>query len=56
MTETLHDPVAGGVQPGGPEREFTVEARTQFRMVVRRFRQHRLAVASLMVLLLVIAA
>src|SRR3954471_19856289 len=57
MTETLKQPVAGGVQPGGsPEREFTVEARSQLRMVVRRFLQHRLAVASLVVLLLVIAA
>jgi len=51
-----HDPSPGGVQPGGPEREFTVEARSQLRMVVRRFMQHRLAVASLVVLVLVVIA
>jgi peptide/nickel transport system permease protein len=47
---------AGSTQPGGarPEREFTVEARSQWRLVLRRFLQHRLAVASLVVLVLVI--
>ncbi|MEM9037932.1 MAG: ABC transporter permease [Actinomycetota bacterium] len=39
----------------GDEREFTVESRTQFQMVVRRFFAHRLAMASLAVLLLVVA-
>ena len=44
-----------GVQPGaGPEREFTVEARSQFKMVVRRFLQHKLAVASLFILIFMI--
>lgn len=51
-------PQPGGsvVTPGvdGPEREFTVEARSQTRMVVRRFLQHRAAVISLVVLLLVV--
>ena len=36
------------------EREFTVAARSQTQMVVRRFLAHKLAVASLIVLLLVI--
>lgn len=37
--------------PGiGPEREFTVESRTQRQMVMRRFIRHRLAMASLAVL------
>ncbi|HEY3895582.1 MAG TPA: ABC transporter permease [Pseudonocardiaceae bacterium] len=34
-----------------PEREFTAPTRTQTQLVLRRFRQHRLAVASLIVLL-----
>jgi peptide/nickel transport system permease protein len=37
-----------------PEREFTVAERTQFQLVVRRFLQHRLAVASLVVLVLLV--
>lgn len=37
-----------------PEREFTVEARSQFQMVTRRFLRHRLAMASLVVLLLMV--
>jgi ABC-type dipeptide/oligopeptide/nickel transport system permease subunit len=37
-----------------PEREFTVQARTQSQLIVRRFFQHKLAVASLVVLILVI--
>lgn len=47
--------VEAGNSAGRPEREFTVVARSQGRMVLRRFLQHRLAVASLIVLLLVIA-
>jgi peptide/nickel transport system permease protein len=39
----------------GPEREFTVEARSYRQMVIRRFLHHKLAVASLIVLILVIA-
>lgn len=37
-----------------PEREFTVAARSQWRMVARRFVRHRLAMVSLVVLVLVI--
>lgn len=40
--------------PGGHEREFTIKARSQRQMVVSRFLQHRLAVASLVVLVLLI--
>ncbi len=36
----------------GPEREFTVKARNQFQIVVRRFFRHKLAVGSLVVFLL----
>jgi len=43
------------VPQAAPEREFTIERRSQTQMVVRRFLAHRLAVASLIVLLLVIA-
>ena len=44
--ETTISPVLD--QPSaGPEREFTVEARTQWKMVTRRFFRHRLAVAAL---------
>jgi peptide/nickel transport system permease protein len=42
------------VAPTQPEREFTVKRRSQTQMVVRRFLAHKLAVASLIVLLLVI--
>jgi peptide/nickel transport system permease protein len=37
-----------------PEREFTVKPRSQAQMVVRRFLQHKLAVASLFLLILLI--
>jgi peptide/nickel transport system permease protein len=37
----------------GPEREFTVEARSQRQMIVRRFFRHKLAVASLIVFVLI---
>ncbi len=44
-----------GQVPGGPtEREFTVVQRSQFRLVLRRFLRHRLAVISLGVLLAVV--
>jgi len=46
-------PVAAG-EPKQPEREFTVEARSQWRMVTRRFLRHRLAMVSLAVLIFVI--
>ena len=38
-----------------PEREFTVEQRTQTQLVIRRFLQHRAAVASLAVFVAVVA-
>jgi ABC-type dipeptide/oligopeptide/nickel transport system permease subunit len=38
----------------GPEREFTVEARSLRRMIVRRFFRHRLAMVALVVLLAVV--
>src|SRR2546423_14676402 len=41
---------------GGPgsDHEFAVAARSQWQLVLRRFRQHKLAVISLFVLLLVV--
>jgi len=39
---------------GSVEREFTVQARTQFQLILRRFLQHKLAVISVFVLLAVI--
>ena len=48
--QTITPPTAGP----GPEREFTVEARSYRRMVLRRFIHHRLAVISLVVLVFVI--
>jgi ABC-type dipeptide/oligopeptide/nickel transport system permease subunit len=43
---TAERPVPTG---GGPEREFTIKARTQTQLVVRRFFAHKLAVGSLIV-------
>jgi peptide/nickel transport system permease protein len=42
------------VPQAAPEREFTIVRRSQAQMIVRRFLAHRLAVASLILLLLVI--
>jgi ABC-type dipeptide/oligopeptide/nickel transport system permease subunit len=42
------------VPQGAPEREFTIVRRSQTQMILRRFLAHRLAVASLILLLLVI--
>jgi peptide/nickel transport system permease protein len=39
-----------------PDGEFTVKARSQWAQVLRRFRQHKMAMASVVVLLLVILA
>jgi len=53
------------VTPGGedglppeqnPDGEFTVKARSQWSQVLRRFRQHKMAMASVVVLLLVVLA
>jgi len=38
----------------GPEREFTVKARTQTQLIVRRFFAHKLAVGSLVVFVLIL--
>jgi ABC-type dipeptide/oligopeptide/nickel transport system permease subunit len=43
---TAERPVPTG---GGPEREFTIKARTQTQLVLRRFFAHKLAVSSLIV-------
>ena len=52
---TTERPQPGGqAQPSAPEREFTVQSRTQRQLIVRRFLQHRAAVVSLVVLLLVV--
>jgi ABC-type dipeptide/oligopeptide/nickel transport system permease subunit len=48
---TLATPPAG---PSTQDREFTVEQRSQFQLVMRRFLQHRLAMVSLVVLVLVV--
>jgi peptide/nickel transport system permease protein len=42
------------VPQAAPEREFTIQRRSQTQMIIRRFMAHRLAVASLALLLLVI--
>jgi peptide/nickel transport system permease protein len=51
-------PTAQGDSPltpdGAPEREFTVKERSQAQLVFRRFRQHRLAMISLVVFVLII--
>jgi len=52
--EIVASPPAAIPPAAGPEREFTVEARSQWRMVTRRFLHHRLAMISLVVLLSVI--
>jgi len=39
-----------------PEREFTIAARTQTQMILRRFLAHKLAVGSLVVFLIVVVA
>ena len=46
-------PAAGPGTPA-PEREFTIAERSQFQLVLRRFRQHRLAVGSLVVFVLLV--
>jgi ABC-type dipeptide/oligopeptide/nickel transport system permease subunit len=43
-----------GPAPRATEREFTVAERGQFQLVLRRFLQHRLAVGSLVVLVLLV--
>jgi peptide/nickel transport system permease protein len=50
-------PTAGTPQPPsglGPDREFTVKERSQLRQAMRRFLRHRLAVISLVLLILIV--
>jgi len=51
-TMGVAEPV-GGDEFRQPEREFTVKARSQRQIVMRRFFHHKLAIASLIVLILV---
>ena len=53
---TLEKPIKGAGAPdsGRVEREFTVKERSQSQMVLRRFLRHRLAVASLILLVVLI--
>jgi ABC-type dipeptide/oligopeptide/nickel transport system permease subunit len=52
VTPGGEDILQGGQEP--TDHEFTVAARNQWQLVLRRFRQHKLAVASLVVLVLVV--
>jgi ABC-type dipeptide/oligopeptide/nickel transport system permease subunit len=54
MPETPVTAPSTGPRTGAPDREFTVAERSQFQLVLRRFLQHRLAVGSLVVLVLLI--
>jgi peptide/nickel transport system permease protein len=54
--EAIEGAGPGGTPTSGPDREFTIQARSQTQMVVRRFKQHKLAVGSLVVFLLIILA
>jgi len=51
-TPTLPPGAAAGAAM--PDREFTVEARTQWQLVLRRFLAHKMAVASLVIFLLLV--
>ncbi|MFE0101255.1 ABC transporter permease [Streptomyces sp. NPDC059009] len=53
MTDTEAPRAAGGESPR-PDREFTVKERTQTQLILRRFLRHRAAMASLVVLLLIV--
>lgn len=60
MADTL-EPTALGAPSGSPsgpsvEREFTVESRAQWKTILLRFVRHRLAMVSLVVLLLIFLA
>jgi peptide/nickel transport system permease protein len=50
----IDDALGVPAPPVGPEREFTVEVRSQWRMVVRRFVRHKLAMGSLIVFVFVV--
>lgn len=47
-------PPSGPPSPPAREREFTVAERTQTQLVIRRFLQHRLAVASLLIFVAIV--
>jgi peptide/nickel transport system permease protein len=54
MPETPTTLVTTPAGADAQDREFTVEQRSQFQLVLRRFLQHRLAMVSLVVLVLVV--
>jgi peptide/nickel transport system permease protein len=54
MPETPVTAPAAGPGSRAPDREFTVAERSQFQLVLRRFLQHRLAVGSLVVFVLLV--
>jgi peptide/nickel transport system permease protein len=53
-TQGISPGEASGAEPEPREAEFTVEARSQWRMALRRFRAHRLAMASLIILIILV--
>jgi glutathione transport system permease protein len=54
LQQTEHGVKVHEVASTTPEREFTVQRRSQTQMILRRFLAHRLAVASLVVFLIVV--
>jgi ABC-type dipeptide/oligopeptide/nickel transport system permease subunit len=56
LRQTEHGVSVHEVDKVAPEREFTVAARSQTQMIVRRFLAHKLAVGSLVVFLIVVVA
>jgi ABC-type dipeptide/oligopeptide/nickel transport system permease subunit len=56
LRQTEHGVQVHQVAATTPEREFTVAARSQTQLIIRRFLAHRLAVGSLLVFLIVVVA
>ena len=56
LRRTQHGAQVHEVAATAPEREFTVAARSQTQMIIRRFLAHKLAVGSLVVFLIVVVA
>jgi len=56
LRRTEHGVQVHEVAATTPEREFTIAARTQTQMILRRFLAHKLAVGSLVVFLIVVVA
>jgi ABC-type dipeptide/oligopeptide/nickel transport system permease subunit len=56
LRRTEHGAQVHEVATAAPEREFTVAARSQTQMIIRRFLAHKLAVGSLVVFLIVVVA